>query len=135
MSFFDRTGNSDALRRTLALGQGVFYLLTGIWPLLHIRSFMAVTGPKHDVWLVKTVGTLIAVIGTVLVRAGLRPALPAEIPLLAAGSAAALTAVDVIYVTQGTIAPIYLLDAAVETVLVAAWLVSDKPAASDCAAG
>lgn len=28
--------------------QGTFYLATGIWPLVHIESFVAVTGPKTD---------------------------------------------------------------------------------------
>ena len=44
--------------RLLLRLQGIFYLLTGIWPVLHIESFMAVTGPKTDIWLVKTVGLL-----------------------------------------------------------------------------
>jgi 8-oxo-dGTP pyrophosphatase MutT (NUDIX family) len=47
-----------------------FYLLTGIWPLLHIQSFQSVTGPKTDLWLVKTAGVLITVIGAVLMMAG-----------------------------------------------------------------
>lgn len=32
--------------------QGCYYLITLIWPLVHIKSFMAVTGYKRDVWLV-----------------------------------------------------------------------------------
>jgi len=46
-----------------------------------------------------------------------------EIFLLAVGSASALTLVDVIYVTNGTIAKIYLLDAAAEIILITFWLV------------
>jgi len=42
----------------------VYFLLTGIWPLLSMRTFEAVTGPKVDRWLVKTVGVLVAVIGS-----------------------------------------------------------------------
>ncbi len=56
----------------LALLQGVFYVLTGIWPLLSIRTFERVTGPKVDRWLVKTVGVLVTVIGGVLLLAGSR---------------------------------------------------------------
>lgn len=39
--------------------QGIYYVASGLWPLLHMRSFEAVTGPKRDKWLVNTVGALI----------------------------------------------------------------------------
>jgi hypothetical protein len=44
----------------LAARQGVYYLLTGVWPLPSIGSFQRVTGPKTDLWLVRTVGVLVA---------------------------------------------------------------------------
>ena len=47
----------------LALLQGIFYVATGVWPLIDIVSFQVVTGPKTDLWLVKTVGVLVTVIG------------------------------------------------------------------------
>ena len=34
----------------ILLIQGVYYALTGIWPVVHIGSFMKVTGPKRDLW-------------------------------------------------------------------------------------
>lgn len=40
--------------------QGAYYLLTGLWAVIDIDSFMLVTGPKDDVWLVKMVGLLAA---------------------------------------------------------------------------
>lgn len=43
----------------LSLLQGLYYSISGIWPLLSIDTFMAVTGPKTDIWLVKTVGVLL----------------------------------------------------------------------------
>jgi hypothetical protein len=48
--------------------QGIYYVVSGAWPLLHFPSFEAVTGPKRDRWLVRTVGLLAAVIGLTLVR-------------------------------------------------------------------
>ena len=48
----------------LALVQGAFYAATGLWALVDLGSFMAVTGPKTDHWLVKTVGILVTVIRT-----------------------------------------------------------------------
>jgi len=109
--------------RLLATFQGLFYLLTGLWPLVSIESFQAVTGGKTDLWLVKTVGLLIAVIGAAVFRARNRPALFPEILILAAGSALALGTVDVLYSVRGVIPKIYLLDAPIEAALVAGWSV------------
>ena len=107
--------------RLVALAQGVYYLFTGIWPLVSIRTFQLVTGPKVDLWLVKTVGVIVGVIGGVLMMAGLRRERAPEIPVLAVGSAAGLAAIDVVYVARRRIAPIYLLDAAGELLLIAWW--------------
>jgi hypothetical protein len=110
------------------LGHSLFYLITGLWPLLHKRSFQAVTGPKIDWWLVKTVGTLIAVIGAALGLAWLRrdsddPTPRPETVLLAAGSAVGLAAIDVGYAgLRRRIRPVYLLDAIAELGLAAVWL-------------
>ena len=109
------------LFRYLSFAQGAYFLVTGIWPLVSIRTFMLVTGPKTDLWLVKTVGAVVGVIGAVLMVAGLRRQTVPEVPLLAVGSAAALTAIDIVYVAKGRIAPIYLLDAASEVALIGGW--------------
>jgi hypothetical protein len=114
---------------TLALGQGCYYLATGVWALVSIRTFEAATGPKVDRWLVKTVGVLVSVIGAVLMLAGWRRRVEPEPALLAAGSAAGLAAIDTVYATKGRISKIYLLDAAVEVALVAAWALTRRPAA------
>jgi hypothetical protein len=102
--------------------QGAYFAAAGIWPLLDITSFQLVTGPKTDLWLVKTVGVLIVVIGAVLLRAARARRVGAEIALLGAGSALGLAAIDLIYSLRGTISSIYLLDAAAELVLVLCWV-------------
>ncbi len=108
----------------LAIAQGVYYLATGVWPLVGIRSFEVVTGPKTDLWLVRTVGVLIAVIGVALLAAGVRGAVTPEIVILAAGSAAGLAAIDVVYAAVGRISRIYLLDAVPEALLALVWIVA-----------
>lgn len=105
-----------------AFTQGGFYFLTGIWPIISIGTFQKITGPKNDLWLVKTVGVLISVIGASLLFAGYRGEIVPSTILLAIGSAAVLAGVDVIYATKRIIAPIYLLDAVVEVLLIAWWL-------------
>jgi hypothetical protein len=106
----------------VALGQGLYYVMTGLWPLVSIGTFQRVTGPKTDLWLVKTVGVLIAVIGWAIMLAGVRAEVAPSVILLAVGSATALAGVDVIYGSKGGMARIYLLDALVELVLIVWWL-------------
>src|SRR5829696_9481870 len=105
----------------LARVQALFYIVTGVWPFLSMRSFEAVTGPKVDRWLVKTVGALVAVIGCALALASRRRQLAPEVVLVAAGSAASLAAIDTVYVAKRRISPVYLLDAVAELALVAGW--------------
>ncbi len=105
----------------LSLAQGLYYLVTGLWPLASMRAFERVTGPKTDRWLVKTAGILIAVIGGVLTLAGLRGRRSPEVPLLAAGSAAGLAGIDTVYAARGRISRIYLLDALAEGALLVGW--------------
>ncbi|MBA3892341.1 MAG: hypothetical protein H0X69_01410 [Gemmatimonadales bacterium] len=111
---------------TVAMVQGLFYLATGVWALVDLDSFMAVTGPKVDHWLVKTVGALVTVIGVVfLAAAGSRRVTP-EIVLLGVGCALSLAAIDVIYVSIGRISSIYLLDAVAEVGVAAAWALTRR---------
>jgi hypothetical protein len=117
----------------LSSGQAVYYAITGVWAIVGIKSFQKVTGPKVDIWLVKTVGVLIVAIGAVLGLAGRRGEPVPEVPLLAVGSAAGLAAIDIIYVARKRIRPVYLLDAIAEIGLIALWglwagLKPEKPA-------
>jgi hypothetical protein len=115
-----------SIARRVALTQGIYYAITGVWSLVSIRTFEAITGPKTDRWLVKTVGVLVLAIGAVLLRAGRRARPGPEIPLLAVGSAAGLAAIDVVYVAKRRISPVYLLDALAEVGLIAGWLVARR---------
>jgi hypothetical protein len=119
-----RADTARGLRRFTAYTQAAFYVVTGVWPLLDMRTFQAVTGPKTDHWLVKTVGACVAVVGGVVGLAASRNRVTPEIALLAAGTAAALTGIDVVYVAKGRISPIYLLDAVGESALIAMWAVA-----------
>jgi hypothetical protein len=102
--------------------QGLYYLLTGIWPLLGLDSFEAVTGKKYDDWLVKTVACLVLIDGAVFLLAAWRRSTAPEVTLLAVGSAIMLTLVDIVYVSERTISAVYLLDAVLEIGLVIGWM-------------
>jgi len=122
----------DPTVRPLTIAQGAYFAATGVWPLVHMRSFEAVTGPKADKWLVRTVGVLVSVIGGVLVAAGARGKITGEVAGLAIGSAVGLGLIDTVYATRGRISRIYLADAALEAAIAAGWaaaLAGGAPAA------
>jgi hypothetical protein len=108
--------------RAVATVQGLYFLVTGLWPLIHIDSFQAVTGPKFDLWLVYTVGMLVAVIGLALLVAARSGRISTEVLILAVGSALGLAAIDLIFVARGVISGIYLADAAAEVALAGWWV-------------
>jgi hypothetical protein len=103
--------------------QGAYFVVTGLWPVLHLSSFEKITGGKVDGWLVKTFGGLIAATGMALLVAdadGLSS--KRAVRVLGIGSAIALGTSDFIYVKAGRISPVYLLDLVAEAVILAAWL-------------
>ncbi|NEM98537.1 hypothetical protein [Pontibacter burrus] len=110
----------------VSIAQGLYWLVTGIWPFLHLKSFVWVTGPKQDYWLLYTVAVLITVIGAILLAAGVRRRVTAEIKWLGIGGAAGLAGIDVFYALNDVIRDIYLLDAAGEVVLILLWLWAGK---------
>ena len=101
-------------RRSIGI-QAAYYTLTGIWPIVHRRSFEAVTGRKTDYWLVQMVGALAIAIGGSLALAARRSAPSREAVALSVGSAAAFAAIDATHATRGRIRRVYLLDLAVES--------------------
>jgi hypothetical protein len=109
--------------RYLLVFQGIYYLVTGVWPLLSIDTFEALTGPKTDDWLVQTVGVLAACIGATLLFGCWKRSLSRETLFLSAVSAVGFLGVDVIFVSLGIISRIYLLDAAIQLVLLMSSLV------------
>ncbi len=114
----------------LLWGQGLFYLATGVWPLVSIKTFQMVTGPKTDHlvtgreadhWLVKTVVVLITATAAALLVAAWRRRNSPEVATLAVASALGLTAIDVTYVARRVLPPVYLVDAAAEVGLLGTW--------------
>ena len=108
----------------VALVQGIYFLVFGIWPLLSMSSFLRVTGPKTDLWLVRTAGLILAVIGASLIIAQVYSQVNGATVLLAIGSALSLAVIEFVYVSKKIIPPIYLGDAIIELLLVGWWILS-----------
>lgn len=128
-----RTGAAAKMAHAVTWVQALYYLVTGVWPLVSIRSFQAVTGRKtdhlvtgseSDHWLVMTVGVLIVAIALSLLAAAARNRIAFETVVLANAAAIGLLLIDVIYVARGAIAPIYLADAVAEVLLLGGWCIS-----------
>jgi hypothetical protein len=67
---------------------------SGMWPILHRRSFELVTGRKHDFWLVRTVGGLAAATGGSLAVAAARGSRSRETTILALASGVVFAIAD-----------------------------------------
>lgn len=116
-----RSTHTGLMGNILALVQGSYFLLTGLWPIAHIQSFMLVTGPKEDLWLVKTVGMLAAAVGLGLCMAAARKVVTLPIIIIAMACALGFALVDLVYVAQRVIPPVYLLDAGAEVIFLTGW--------------
>jgi hypothetical protein len=100
--------------KTVLTAQGGYYVATGVAPFISRRAFEAVTGPKTEWWLVQTVGALVTVVGAALISGARSGRVTPELCGIAAGCAAGLAGIDVVYVARRRIAPTYLLDAAAQ---------------------
>jgi hypothetical protein len=110
------------LKKSLTIIQGLYFALTGLWPIVHIKSFMAVAGPKTDLWLVKTVGLLLAVNGVVFLLALTEKHLARTTKLLAGGVPVVTALVDFYYVLNDVISPVYLVDGFIQVIFIAGWV-------------
>jgi len=112
----------DALSRVVPWVQGAYYIITGLWAQLSMSTFIQVTGPKTDIWLIKIVGLLLLVSGIVLIMSAFRRRTPLEVAALGAGNALVMAGADLVYVLTRTISPIYLLDALIEIIFILGWI-------------
>ena len=117
--------------RRLAQAQGAFNVVSGVWPLVSMRTFEAVYGPKTDRWLVRTVAGLLTTVGA----AQLLSRDPEQLRVarvVGVGTAATLLAIDAVYVPKGRISRMYLQDAVWELGWLAGWAWVSRRRGSGC---
>src|SRR4051794_19783926 len=97
------TGMRSTLMRWLCGVQGLYFLGTGVWPLLSIDTFQMVTGRKTDHlvtgneadhWLVNTVGALVTADAVVFLAAACRSRISIDVAILSLASAVGLICID-----------------------------------------
>ena len=118
---------------TAPFTQGVFYVVTGLWPIIHLRSFEAITGRKRkEGWIAKSMGGLIAAVGVALIAGSLEKRQSAALRVLGMGSAIALGVADLVFAkqhkTHNRNQTAYYADAAAEGAALAGWIIA-KPRA------
>ncbi|MFD3533848.1 hypothetical protein [Streptomyces sp. NPDC058664] len=106
---------------TVARAQGLFNLVGGVWPLVSLRTFERVYGPKTDDWLQRTSGALLASAGISMLPAGPGPEGVRHARRVGVGTAVTFLAIDLVYVPRRRIPATYLMDAAKETAWLVAW--------------
>jgi hypothetical protein len=74
--------------------QGWYYLLGGLWPLVHFRSFEAVAGPKPDRFQTEVTSALFVAAGVTLLAGTAEPPLHRPVRVLAAACAIGTAFVD-----------------------------------------
>jgi len=114
-------GTFDFLAAHPPLAQGIYYILMGLWPWLSMSSFLWVTGGKTDLWLVQTVAALLFLIGITLCVAAYYRDLSPPVVLLALGSAGLLALLEVVFVAEGRISGVYLLDVVLQAGVIGLW--------------
>ena len=106
--------------RALAAIQAAYLVASGVWPILHRRSFERVTGRKHDFWLVRTVGGLAAASGVSLGFAAASGRKHRETSLLALGTGVVFVGADLRAARSHS--RIYLGDALLQLAFAPTWL-------------
>lgn len=107
--------------KILPYGQIFYYLLTAVWPFVHLESFFAVTGPKTDIWLVKTVSLLLlpyALLIMYVTKVRYSPLITVAIMLGCIG----LAGIDLYYYLKGVIRWVYLIDLILELIFIMYWI-------------
>jgi hypothetical protein len=107
--------------RAILIAHAVYILITALWSIIDIESFMRVTGPKTDVWLVKTVGALLIPVAICMISSIETPnRLPVSV--LGAGIALSFIVIDLYYALSDVISDIYLADAFLEFLFLLGWI-------------
>lgn len=104
---------------------GIYYLITAIWPLVSIRTFEKVSGPKIDKWLVYTVSLLLLGPSLLYLYSGFSDSeVHNSIIFLALINAIALTFIDVYFSFKKVIWKTYLIDAVLQILIMVALIIS-----------
>ncbi len=105
----------------MARAQGLFNVIGGAWPIVSLRSFEWVYGPKEEGWLQKTSGGLLVASGIALLRAEDTPEAIRTARRIGVGVALTYLIIDLVYIPRGELRKTYLQDVVCEMGWLLAW--------------
>jgi hypothetical protein len=104
----------DRWRRWVLSGQGGYYVITGLWPLLHFSSFTSVVAFRVNPFQAHVFAAVIIVVGGSLLEAARREP-PGRFPtMLGIGVASAIALVSLVWLPRLAVASLLWADLAVE---------------------
>jgi TRAP-type uncharacterized transport system fused permease subunit len=113
---------ANKIYRLLLWIEGLYSLVTAIWPIVDIDSFMVVTGPKTDQWLVKTVSVLILAIAVFFLLQLRYKSAIIPVAILGILFSAGLIVIDFYYPSIDRISNIYMVDGVVQVIFLFTWV-------------
>jgi len=121
----DHNDNRSSYRvRSLAKVQGAYDTLGGLWPLVSMPLFEALTGPKPEEWLVRAVAGVLLFLGSLLLHdAFRRKRIDRGLRIMAAGISAVLGLVAVVSSLGGWVSWVYFIDGTIHLSFTLAWVV------------
>lgn len=111
-----------ALARRAIRVQGWYYLLGGIWPLVNLRSFAAVAGPKPDPFQTEVAAVLFTAAGSALLASSRQP----HRSTVLLSRLCALGSLYAEFRHRREIRPIFLADASLHTLVLLATAAPDQ---------
>jgi hypothetical protein len=101
-------------RRWIIMGQGIYYVLLGVWPLLYFDSFASAVGLQMHPFQAQLFGAVLAVVGGALIESARREPPDTDPTLLAASVAAALALIDFVWLPRLRVISWFWVDLVVE---------------------
>ncbi len=110
----------DRWRRWVMLAQGAYYVITGLWPLVHFPSFAEVVGQQINPFQAQAFGAVIIVVGAALIEAARREPPGAYPTMLGTAVASAIAIVSLFWLPRSATSSGLWLDFIVEVAIAAA---------------
>jgi len=102
--------------------QAAYFFVTAVWPLIDITSFLAVTGYKREVWLVKTVGVLLLPYCLILLHLAFSDKKNFIMAIAIILCCLSLAIVEIYYYFKGVIKWVYCIDGGLQLVFMSYWI-------------
>jgi predicted outer membrane lipoprotein len=110
----------DHWRRWIVIAQGAYYMLSGLWPLVHFSSFAQIVALRINPFQAQSFGALLIVIGASLLEASRRQPPGAFPTLLGVAVAAAIAVINLVWLPRLAVRSGLWIDVLIEVAIASA---------------